>query len=295
MTALSAFLQGVLQGLTEFLPVSSSGHLSLFQYFTGISSGSSAAFSVLLHLGTFLAVLIAFRRTVTRLAAELVRMLGDLVTGRIFRGGRPSPERRMLCCLMLSCAPLLLVLPLRSRIAAIGADQDVVAEGICFLVTAGILTWGDRAAAGSKTAGGTTGRDALLVGAAQCLATLPGVSRSGATIATGQVRGFDRNHAVTYSFILGLPAVLAAGILDLGELAETGWGDLSPVNAVLGMATAAVFGLLAIRLVKRLMAKGRFTVFADYTLVLGIITVILGIMEHATGRSIQTTVLRLIG
>lgn len=294
MSILSAILQGILQGLTEFLPVSSSGHLSLYQYFTGISSEGSAAFSVMLHLGTLLAVIIAFRKTIGRLLVEFFRMLGDLFTGRLFKKAKVTPPRRMLYYLMLSCVPLLFVLPLKDAISGISADSDIIVEGICFLLTAAILFLGERARPGTKKASTMTAKDSILVGVAQCVATLPGVSRSGATISAGLLSGFDRSYAVSYSFILGLPAVLAAGLLDLkkvmgGEILDMSWGA-----ALIGMLTAAVFGLLAIRLVHWLIRGNQFRIFAYYTLVIGVLTLGLGIYEAASGHAIQAFIKGLI-
>lgn len=143
MSILSAILQGILQGLTEFLPVSSSGHLSLYQYFTGINSESSVTFSVMLHLGTLLAVIIAFWPTVWQLLKEFFLLFADLFRGRLFK--QPAtPYRRMLYLLILSCVPLLLVLPLQELITSVSADNDILVEGICFLITSALLFLADR-------------------------------------------------------------------------------------------------------------------------------------------------------
>ena len=284
MSILSAILQGVLQGLTEFLPVSSSGHLSLYQYFTGINSESSVTFSVMLHLGTLLAVIIAFWPTVWQLLKEFFLLFADLFRGRLFK--QPAtPYRRMLYLLILSCVPLLLVLPLQDLITSVSADNDILVEGICFLITSALLFLADRAPRGHK--------HALAIGVAQLFATLPGISRSGSTISVGQLCGLERSYAVSYSFILGLPAVLAAGILDLHDAATAGigieWG-----TALIGMAAALIFGLLAIRLVNYLIKSDKFRIFAIYTLVLGSVVVILGIVEKITGNAVQAFITGLI-
>lgn len=293
MSIISAVLQGILQGLTEFLPVSSSGHLSLYQYFTGINSESSVTFSVMLHLGTLLAVIIAFRGTVWQLLKEFCLMFADLFRGRLFKQ-KATPYRRMLYLLILSCVPLLLVLPLQDLITSVSADNDILVEGICFLITSTLLFMADRAARGRLDASTMKGKHALAIGVAQLFATLPGISRSGSTISVGQLCGLERSYAVSYSFILGLPAVLAAGILDLHDAATAGigieWG-----TALIGMATALIFGLLAIRLVNYLIKSDRFRIFAVYTLVLGIVVVALGIAEKLTGNAIQTFITGLIG
>lgn len=288
MTIISAIFQGILQGLTEFLPVSSSGHLSLWQYFTGVNSETSVSFSVMLHLGTLLAVIIAFWPTVRQLLREFFLLFADLFRGRLFRQS-PTPYRRMLYLLILSCVPLLLVLPLQDFLTSVSADNDILVEGICFLITSTLLFLADRAPRGRLEASTMKGKHALAIGAAQLFATLPGISRSGSTISVGQMCGLERSYAVSYSFILGLPAVLAAGILDLHDVAAGGvgieWG-----TALLGMAAALIFGLLAIRLVRYLVKSNKFRIFAVYTLILGSATVILGIVEKVTGNAVQAFV-----
>ena len=288
MTIISAIFQGILQGLTEFLPVSSSGHLSLWQYFTGVNSETSVSFSVMLHLGTLLAVIIAFWPTVRQLLREFFLLFADLFRGRLFRQS-PTPYRRMLYLLILSCVPLLLVLPLQDFLTSVSADNDILVEGICFLITSTLLFLADRAPRGRLEASTMKGKHALAIGAAQLFATLPGISRSGSTISVGQMCGLERSYAVSYSFILGLPAVLAAGILDLHDAAAggvgIGWG-----TALLGMAAALIFGLLAIRLVRYLVKSNKFRIFAVYTLILGSATVILGIVEKVTGNAVQAFV-----
>ena len=292
MSILSAILQGVLQGLTEFLPVSSSGHLSLYQYFTGINSESSVTFSVMLHLGTLLAVIIAFWPTVWQLLKEFFLLFADLFRGRLFK--QPAtPYRRMLYLLILSCVPLLLVLPLQDLITSVSADNDILVEGICFLITSALLFLADRAPRGHRDASTMKVKHALAIGVAQLFATLPGISRSGSTISVGQLCGLERSYAVSYSFILGLPAVLAAGILDLHDAATAGigieWG-----TALIGMAAALIFGLLAIRLVNYLIKSDKFRIFAIYTLVLGSVVVILGIAEKITGNAVRAFITGLI-
>ena len=293
MTTLSAILQGILQGLTEFLPVSSSGHLSLYQYFTGISSEGSVTFSVMLHMGTLLAVIIAFRKTIWELLKEFIGIFADLFRGRLFRGP-VSPQRRMLYLLMLSCVPLLLVLPVQDFIKSISADNDIIIEGICFLITATLLTMADRCRKGNKKAGNMTVKDSVVIGFAQCVATLPGISRSGSTISAGLLRGLDRGYAVSYSFILGLPAVLAAGLLDLKDVVSGGGMDIAWGTALIGMLFAAVFGLLAIGLVKWLIKSDKFRIFAVYTLIIGVLTLGIGIVEKVTGNAIQAYIMGLI-
>lgn len=287
MSYLSAVIQGLIQGLTEFLPVSSSGHLSLYQYFTGVSSEGSLLFSVMLHFGTLAAVMIAFWPTIWQLLIEFLSIFADLFTGRLFRG-YPTPHRRMLYFLMLSCVPLLAVPFVKDMIEAFSTDNSIIAEGCFFLVTALLLTLADHCFKGIKTARSMTTGDSVAVGVAQLFATLPGISRSGSTVSVGLIMGLDRGFAVTYSFILGLPAILAAGLLDLKDVVEMGELSIPLGPALVGMAVAAVSGLLSIRLVRFLVTSDRFGIFAWYTLILGLLVLGVGIYEHFSDHALQS-------
>ena len=286
MSYLSAVIQGLIQGFTEFLPVSSSGHLSLYQYFTGTSSEGSLLFSVMLHFGTLVAVLIAFWPTVWQLLIEFLSIFTDLFTGKLFRG-YPRPYRRMLYFLVLSCLPLLVVPFVQDLIEGFSTDNSIIAEGCFFLITALLLTLADKAVKGIKTARSMTAGDAAAIGVAQLFATLPGISRSGSTVSAGLLMGLDRTFAVTYSFILGLPAILAAGLLDLKDVIQAGELGIPIGPALVGMAVAAVSGLLSIKLVKYIVSSDKFGIFAWYTLILGLLVLGIGIAEHFTGHAIQ--------
>lgn len=296
MSIISAIIQGLVQGFTEFLPVSSSGHLSLYQYFTGISSESAVLFSVMLHFGTLVAVLIAFWKTIKELLVEGIKLIGDIFTLKAFKE-QPNAKRRMIFMLMLSCVPLFFILPFKDTVEGLSADRSILAEGICFLGTALLLTVADKVVKGSKNARTMKWGDAVGIGIAQAFATLPGISRSGSTISAGLICGLNRSYAVAYSFILGMPAILGAGLLDLKDLVEVAQGgaDLGIVPALIGMAVAAVSGLLAIRLVNYIVTSDKFRIFAIYTCVLGLIVTAIAIVEIATGNAVQQWVVSLIG
>ena len=287
MSYFSAVIQGLIQGFSEFLPVSSSGHLSLYQYFTGTSSESSLLFSVMLHFGTLGAVVIAFWPTIWQLFIEFLSIFADLFRGRLFKG-YPKPYRRMLYFLMLSCVPLLVIPFVQDLIKGFSTDNSIIAEGCFFLITALLLTLADKSVKGIKTARSMTAQDSVAIGAAQVFATLPGISRSGSTISTGLLMGLDRSFAVSYSFILGLPAILAAGLLDLKDVLEAGELGIPIGPALVGMAVALLSGLLSIKLVKYLVSSDKFGIFAWYTLILGVAVLGIGISEQLTGHAIQS-------
>ena len=284
MTYLEAVLQGILQGLTEFLPVSSSGHLSLFQHFTGSSGDTGIFFSLMLHLGTLIAVFIAFRHTIWQLFLEFFSMIWDILRGK-FSWKNRSEYRNMLIMLMLSCVPLIFVVVLKDFYESFSTDSDIVWEGIFFLVTAIMLFVGDHTGKRTKGPGDITPKDALTVGIFQAIAPLPGVSRSGSTISGGMISGFDRETAVQYSFILGMPVILASSLMELMDATPAYFATgIGPV--LVGMAVAAVVGLLAIKMVRYISRSDKFGIFVWYTAILGVVVCGIGIFERIVGMNI---------
>ena len=284
MGIFDAIMQGIVQGAAEFLPISSSGHLSLYQHFTGNSGETGVVFSVLLHFGTLAATVIAFRKTIWELIKEFFRAIADIFRGKFSFKNMP-PMRRMICLIAVSLIPLLLSLPLRDYIEGLSMDDSILVEGICFLITSALLFMSDRVRKGKTNASNMNYRNAATIGVAQVLATMPGISRSGSTISTGLMVGLSREFAVEYSFILGLPAVLGGTIITIPDAIEegaaSGWGAMA-----VGMLFALIVGLLAIRAVKWLVNKNKFKIFAYYTLVIGIISTAIGIYELISGNKV---------
>ena len=262
-----AILQGIIQGLTEFLPVSSSGHLSLYQHFTGQSGEAAGLFSILLHLGTLVAVCVAFWDTIWGMIVEFFRMIGDIFTGK-FTFKTDNPSRRMIFMLIVALLPLLVFFFLRDWYTSLASDNDILVEGICFLATAGLLYLADHLTPGRKDASNMRVRDALLVGTMQGIAPLPGLSRSGSTISSGIFAGLNREFAVSFSFILGIPAVLGANIFEVKDALEAG-AQMELLPMLVGMIVAAVVGFLAIKLVRWHAPSGHFNVFNGYTHIFG--------------------------
>ncbi len=284
MSILDAVIQAIIQGLTEFLPVSSSGHLSLFQHFTGQSGEGALLFSAILHLGTLVAVFIAFRDTIWALIKEFFVMLKDIFTGK-FKWSTMNGERRMIIMLVISLAMLIPFYIFKDFFTGIAEDSDILVEGVCFLYTSLILYLSDRQVKKHyKEPKDITVKDAVVVGAFQGVALLPGVSRSGSTIAGGLFSGFSRELAIRYSFILGIPAILGGCLLEVKDAFETGF-ELVLVPFVVGFIVAGVVGICAIKMVSWLMKSDKFKIFAYYTLALGIVVTAIGIFEKIVGMN----------
>lgn len=289
MSVWDALIQGIVQGLTEFLPVSSSGHLSLVQYFTGNSGETGAFFSILLHLGTLIAVFIAFRKTIWDLIVEAFTMLRDIFR-REFSFKTMNGKRRMIWMFVLSEIPLLFFILVKDYISMVSADNSILIEGFCFTVTGVLLLLADKLGSGKTDMNNMKPKDALAMGVAQGIATLPGISRSGSTVATGLLMGLDRGYAVTFSFIMGVPAVLGANILELLDV----MGEPFPISmdvALVGVAAAVIFGLLAIKMVQWLIHTDKYKYFGYYTLALGAVVILIALIEWGTGHMIQRMLL----
>lgn len=285
MTILKAVLQGILQGLTEFLPVSSSGHLSLFQHFFGLDGEGAVTMTIVLHVGTLIAVFIAFWSKIKNLIIEAFRMLGDIFTGR-FKWKSMNPERRMIVMVIISILPLFGFYIFKDFFERLESDADILVEGFAFLYTAALLFLSAGFGNGKKTAGETSVPAALTIGIFQGIAIVPGISRSGSTISAALFSGMKREDAVEYSFILGIPVILAGAALKLGE-ADKAEVAANIVPLLVGMAVSAVAGYFAIRLIKTLVSNDKFHYFAWYTLALGLIVIGVGLYEIKSGNRIM--------
>ena len=285
MGFLSTIFQAIIQGLTEFLPVSSSGHLSLYQHFTGNSGEGALFFSAILHLGTLLAVFICFRKTIIELIKEFFFMLKDIFTGK-FKWKEMNGYRRMVIMIIISTLCLLPFILFKDWFEGIAEDSSIFAEGLCFLYTAAILFMSDKCTKRNKKYDDITVKDSLTVGFFQGVALLPGVSRSGSTMSAGLFSGFSRSMAVQYSFILGIPAILGSCLLEVKDAVSENTVPVSAGYCILGFCVAAFVGICAIKMVNWLVKSDKFKYFAYYTLILGVIVLIIAIAEMIMGHPI---------
>ncbi len=266
-----AIVLGMVQGVAEFLPISSSGHLSLLQHFFGMEE-LDTLYNILLHFATLIAVCVVYWRDVVDMIVEFFRGIASLFS-RQGGHGNPPEGRRLVLLVILGTLPLFLILPFDDMVEGLGANPVFVSAML--LVTGCILFLSDRYGGGRKTVRTATVRDVLLVGVAQGAATIPGLSRSGTTISAGMALGFDRNFAVRYSFLMSLPAVFGATLLKVVKVAKSGVLDTNLLPMYLtGMVVAGVVGYFSIRLVKLLADKGKFGRFAYYCWIAGVIALI---------------------
>ena len=276
MSYLFSIAMGFLQGVAEFLPISSSGHLTLFQYFFSPVQNPEELdmlFTILLHFGTLISVCVYYWRDVVDMIREFFLGLADLFSRRGGHTGRPPEARRLVLMIVVATLPLFAVLLVKDVVDA--AFTNVTFVSAALIATGFLLFFSDRMAKGRKNARTATMLDALLVGCAQAVGTLPGISRARITISAGMLRGFDRSFAVRFSFLMSLPAVLGANILEVADAVQTGGVDTSRLPMYLvGMAVSGVVGYFAIRLVNLLASKGKFGAFAYYCWAVGTLSLV---------------------
>lgn len=284
---LQSLLLGILQGITEFLPISSSGHISLFRHFTGMDPEGAGLFSAMLHIGTLVAVLIVFYKPVYELFLEFFACIKDIFTGKFtFKLKDMSATRRMLLMFVVSCIPLLLLLipvgngnNLMDAVGVFSSDDSIKAEGICFMVTGFLLLVGSYISANATRFKKIKPTSALLIGIAQFFAAcFPGISRSGSTVSTALACGISKKNAVRYSFILSIPAVLASALVEFKDAMQS-TEVVSVPSLIVGVIASAVVGIFAINLLQIIIKKDRFKYFGYYCIVLGFAVTVVGAVE----------------
>ncbi len=261
MTIFEAILLGILQGLTEFLPVSSSGHLALAEHFFGISS-PGVTFEVFVHFGTALAVLWFFRARV----ASILRACFRWAARREYDHG----EARLALYIIIGTIPAAVIGLAFDEIVGEFFDSPVLVS-VMLLVT-GVILWSTRRIpAGGR--GHETVRDAVLIGLAQAAAIMPGISRSGSTISAGLALGLDRRRAAEFAFLLSIPVILGATAASAGDIADAGSG--AGLTTFVGTVAAFASAIPAIALLMKLVTVGVFHRFAYYCWAAGILGIVL--------------------
>lgn len=268
MSYLQAVILGFVQGLTEFLPVSSSGHLALLQHFFGISGDDVLLFTVLLHVGTLISVFFMYWKDIWDLIRELFITIGDLVTGKGLRLAE-RPTRKLGVMIIVASIPT----------AIIGfAFNDffeslytgIIYIGIGFLITGTMMYFSEKLGSNSRDLEHMNFRNALFIGLLQGIAICPGISRSGSTLVGGLTTGLKRDFAVRFAFLISIPAIMGSALIEGKHAIEEGI-DPSIIGPVLvGMAVAAVSGVIAIKAMIKVVSDKKLKYFSYYVWALGI-------------------------
>lgn len=277
MSILDAIILGLVQGVAEFLPISSSGHLAILHNLFNMSDlgGSHMFFDVLLHFGTLIAICFMYWSDIKSMFSQTLDMFAGRTTDA--EGHRRRfPQARLFMLIVVATLPLVLILPVNKYIEAL--SNSTVYVGIALILTGCILLVADKMTKGTKTEKNMLVRDALVIGLCQCVATLPGLSRSGTTITAGIATGHDRSFAVKFSLLMSIPAVLGATLLKLVDAFKVGIDPALIPAYLFGMIAAMISGVLSIGLLKMISRKARFGGFSYYCWVAGVITIILSLI-----------------
>jgi len=280
----SVFL-GVVQGVAEFLPVSSSGHLAIFKNIFGMED-VGVSFDVLLHIGTLIAVFIVYWKDIISLISDGIGIIIDFFANiGIFINNRVVEEkkayRKVICNGYRKFAMLVVVSTIPTGIIGLlgeelidQASATLIVPGVCLLITGTLLLISDSLPDGKKVPKTTSYGNAIFIGIAQGIATLPGISRSGTSITAELACGLKRDFAVKYSFIMSIPAILGAAVLKLKDFGSEGLGGYTMFTYAVGMLVSAIVGYICIKTMLVVVRNKKFKYFAYYCYAVGVVAII---------------------
>jgi len=276
MSIWSAALLGLVQGVAEFLPISSSGHLSIINNLFKISDiqNGHMLFDVLLHFATLISIFIVYWQDVKQMVYEVLAFVnvGPMAGQR----RQQYPAARMFFMILIATLPLFLILPIKDQLETLYYHNVFI--GIAIILTGCLLYVSDKMTPGKKTERNMRISDAIIVGLCQCVATIPGLSRSGTTITAGIATGLRREYAFRFSFLLSIPAVLGANLLSIIDAFKAGVDWASVPAYLVGMAVALVSGVVSINFLKHVSAKAKFGGFAYYCWVVGVLAIVMSMI-----------------
>lgn len=285
MTILESILLGIVQGITEFLPVSSSGHLAIIQNIFHIETNGGMLFDIMLHLGTLVAVFAVYRKDIWKMILEALHMCADLFfnlkiwilnkihkTSLAYKKIVHNSYRKFVVLILVSTVPTGLIGILgKSLIEAV--SQTLLIPGICLWITGILLVMADTAKEGKDLPRSVSYKTGLLIGIAQGFAILPGISRSGATITACILCGLERRFAVKYSFILSIPAILGAAVLEIKDVIAEPIIYSEIGIYLIGTIFAAAVGYVCIKTMLVVVRNKKFKYFAWYCYAVGAVAI----------------------
>lgn len=273
MTVIKAFILGLIQGISEFLPISSSGHLSIAGYLMDMDPEASnlLSFNILLHVATLAAVFVVYREDIFEMIKAFFSMIKDIFTGKGLRL-KEFLYRRLIVMLIAATIPAVFAALLLGDVIESPALWQI---GIFLIITAVLLFLSEKLAGGNIELSEMSIKRAFFVGCFQGLGTLPGISRSGSTIVGGLFCKLDKKTAVRFSFLMSIPAILGALVLDIKDMLSATSQTLSFLPVAVGMITAAVSGYFSIKLLLKLVEKSKLSYFSIYCVAAGIFAIIL--------------------
>ncbi|MBE6671028.1 MAG: undecaprenyl-diphosphate phosphatase [Ruminococcaceae bacterium] len=275
MNIFSAIFYGIIQGITEFLPVSSSAHLAIAQNIFGMGNveADHFTFDILLHLGTLIAVFIVYYKDIFSLVPAAFSMLGKVFKGK-FKLSEYNENERFVIFVIVATLPLVLAVFIKDYIELLGNYTKII--GGILILNGLVLFISDKLERGTVSLENTKPKNALFVGLCQMCAIVPGLSRSGSTITGGLLMGFKREYAVKFSFILSIPAIIGANLLSFADVFENPIARTDVIPYIAGTIAAAVVGILAMKLLIYISRKSNFRMFSYYCFAVGILAIIFG-------------------
>ncbi len=285
MNLFNAIAMGFIQGATEFLPVSSSGHLAIFKILFNVNLETGILFDVLLHIATLVAICAVYYKDVLGMIVEFIKMIGDCFYNLKAKSWnkkhtKKMEVRRVVCNSNRKMALMIIVTSIPTGIIGFSASdlieqlgEILLVPGICLIVTGILLLISDRLPDGNKTPKNVSYTTAFIIGIAQGLATLPGLSRSGTTITTCVACKFERSFAVKYSFLMSIPAILGAALKEVLDMSDVHLAKAEICYYGVGMVVAAIVGYVCIKTMLYVVSKKKFTYFAYYCFLIGIVSI----------------------
>lgn len=276
MNAFEAAVLGLIQGLTEFLPVSSSGHLAITQNIFGVDESQVLFFAAMLHLGTLLSVFVAYYKDIAALLIELCETIADVSRGRGLQINK-NKTRRLGFLIIISAIPTGIIgIAFSDFFESLFTKMTFVGVGL--ILTGTLLFLAERFAGGRKGIYEMRFQDAFIIGLCQSVALAPGISRSGSTLVGGLFTGLKRPLAVKFTFLMSIPPILGSGILEIKSAMAQGLGDTSVMVVLMGVLIAFLSGLFAIKLMVQVVTNQKLFYFSVYTWIAGALVAVLSLI-----------------
>lgn len=274
MTILKAIVLGIIQGLTEFLPVSSSGHLAVTQRLLKVPENRILFFTIMLHIGTLFSIFFVYSKDIAMIVVEFFRLIKETIKGRGFKVN--NKYRKLSVFIIVATIPTGLMGILLGNIFESFFSSTLII-GIALLITGTLLWLAERFSPGKRNIQDMHWVDATIIGIFQGLAITPGLSRSGSTIVGSLFRGFNKELATKFSFLVSIPAILGAAVLEFKDVLKFGMGDISIGVTIAGILAAFISGLFAIKALINLIKKEKLYYFSFYTWTVGLIVIIVSL------------------
>jgi undecaprenyl-diphosphatase len=267
---IEAIVLGIFQGVAEFLPISSSGHLALLQHLFGITEGN-LFFTEMLHFGTLISIIIVYIEDVKKIIVEFIRLLGNLLSGRRIEG---LTDHQRLGLLIIAGSVPTAVIGITFEDFFESLYTSLIPIGVAFLVTGFLLWFAERKGSEHKGIQEMTLVDSLIIGTFQGMAIIPGISRSGSTIVAGLIRGLKKPLTTEFSFLLALPATFGAFLLGIIKVVKGGNGVIVNMPLFVGVLLSTVVGVISIKALIKILNRNKLHYFSYYLWIVGAITII---------------------